>query len=317
RRADRAAAGAHRQRHLPARHLLRDRPLPLRRCARHHLRVVRGHLLLVPEGHREADEPEAGQDPLLAQLHLHQRRVHADVLAGHGRPVPASVRPVHLCARSRHPEPQRPHFLVGLGTRHRAATVHLELLRQPAPPQGRGESVAGDHARMGRPLAAAARKLRDAAGRLPRPVRVQRAGPEQRLPPAVRPGGLNVSAHPADAAIPHTVEPHPVTGTPNGNFGIALSFVCLVVKYFEYTHKFHDGHFPSTNNFYAVYFTMTGLHGLHVIGGIVVNTFLLTAGTWLWKVDREHFTNRVENAGLYWHFVDLVWIFLFPSLYLL
>ena len=209
-----------------------------------------------------------------------------------------------------------------------------------------------------------------------------------------------MAAHPADALIPHTVEPHPVTGIPNGKFGIwlflasevmlfgalfssyvlirtqaphwppepagalsseilnvplatlntavlitssitmvlawascklgrldrfrlwmgstiALSFVFLVIKYFEYTHKFHDGHFPSTNNFYAIYFTLTGLHGLHVIGGIIVNTFLLTKGTRLWKVDREHFTNRVENAGLYWHFVDLVWIFLFPSLYLL
>ena len=98
---------------------------------------------------------------------------------------------------------------------------------------------------------------------------------------------------------------------------IALAFVFLVIKYFEYTDKFHHGHFPSTNNFYAVYFTLTGLHGLHVIGGIIVNTFLATAGTRLWSIDREHFTNRVENAGLYWHFVDLVWIFLFPSLYLL
>jgi len=98
---------------------------------------------------------------------------------------------------------------------------------------------------------------------------------------------------------------------------IALAFVFLVIKYFEYTDKFHHGHFPSYNNFYAVYFTLTGLHGLHVIGGIVVNTFLVTAGTRMWKTDPEHFTNRVENAGLYWHFVDLVWIFLFPSLYLL
>src|SRR5438309_1763986 len=47
---------------------------------------------------------------------------------------------------------------------------------------------------------------------------------------------------------------------------VALAFVFLVIKYFEYTHKFHDGHFPSTNNFYAIYFTLTGLHGLHVIG---------------------------------------------------
>jgi heme/copper-type cytochrome/quinol oxidase subunit 3 len=98
---------------------------------------------------------------------------------------------------------------------------------------------------------------------------------------------------------------------------IALAGVFLVVKYFEYSHKFEQGHFPSHDNFYAIYFMITGLHGLHIVGGIIVNTYLLTAGSKLWKTDPEHFTNRVENAGLYWHFVDLVWIFLFPSLYLL
>ena len=98
---------------------------------------------------------------------------------------------------------------------------------------------------------------------------------------------------------------------------IALSFVFLIVKYFEYSHKFHLGHYPSHDNFYGIYFTMTGLHGLHVIGGIIVNTYLLTWGSKLWNTNQEWFTNRVENAGLYWHFVDLVWIFLFPSLYLL
>ena len=98
---------------------------------------------------------------------------------------------------------------------------------------------------------------------------------------------------------------------------VLLAFVFLVVKYFEYEHKFALGHTPSHDNFYAIYFTMTGLHGLHIVGGIIVNSYLLTAGSKLWKTDPEHFTNRVENAGLYWHFVDLVWIFLFPSLYLL
>jgi cytochrome c oxidase subunit III len=98
---------------------------------------------------------------------------------------------------------------------------------------------------------------------------------------------------------------------------ILLALVFLVVKYFEYADKFRLGHFPSFDNFFAIYFVLTGLHGLHIIGGIVVNTYLLTIGSRLWKTDPEHFTNRVENAGLYWHFVDLVWIFLFPSLYLL
>jgi len=101
--------------------------------------------------------------------------------------------------------------------------------------------------------------------------------------------------------------------------GITLlcSVIFLVIKYFEYTAKFDAGHYPSTHNFYAVYFTMTGLHGLHIIGGIIVNAYLWIPGTKMWDSDPERFTNRVEVAGLYWHFVDLVWIFLFPSIYLL
>src|SRR2546430_14536340 len=78
---------------------------------------------------------------------------------------------------------------------------------------------------------------------------------------------------------------------------IALSFVFLVVKYFEYTHKFHDGHFPSTNNFYAIYFTMTGLHGLHVIGGILVNTLLPPPRARLLKGGRAHLTHPGGDAG--------------------
>jgi len=101
--------------------------------------------------------------------------------------------------------------------------------------------------------------------------------------------------------------------------GITLlcSVIFLVIKYFEYTAKFDAGHYPSTHNFYAVYFTMTGLHGLHIIGGIIVNAYLWIPGTKMWNTDPDRFTNRVEVAGLYWHFVDLVWIFLFPSIYLL
>jgi cytochrome c oxidase subunit 3 len=259
-------------------------------------------------------------------------------------------------------------------------------------------------------------------------------------------------------AIPHTVEPHPVTGLPNGKFGIwlflasevmlfgalfstyillrvgakwwphgadmlnvplatintlvlitssvtmvmawaslkmknlggfkkylgatiALAFVFLVIKYFEYNAKFThtevwlkdgrsvSGHVherdddkivlapdavqhtayaaqvaaaggkpvawgekmeiemsdvvrvssfgPAHSTFTAIYFTLTGLHGLHIVGGILVNLFLLLFGVKMWKTEPERFTNRIENAGLYWHFVDLVWIFLFPVLYLL
>mgnify|MGYP001158164897 FL=1 len=98
---------------------------------------------------------------------------------------------------------------------------------------------------------------------------------------------------------------------------ILCSIIFLVIKYFEYSAKFEAGHYPSTHNFYAVYFTMTGLHGLHIIGGIIVNAYLWIPGIKMWKTEPERFTNRIEVAGLYWHFVDLVWIFLFPSIYLL
>jgi heme/copper-type cytochrome/quinol oxidase subunit 3 len=53
------------------------------------------------------------------------------------------------------------------------------------------------------------------------------------------------------------------------------------------------------------------------VGGIVVNLYLLFPGSAMWKTDPEGFANRIECAGLYWHFVDLVWIFLFPVLYLI
>jgi cytochrome c oxidase subunit 3 len=96
---------------------------------------------------------------------------------------------------------------------------------------------------------------------------------------------------------------------------LALGF--LVVKGFEYGAKLEHHLYPSTNTFLAIYFTLTGLHGLHVIGGMIVNGYLWGPGTKMWKTDPERFTNRIEVAGLYWHFVDLVWIFLFPTLYLL
>jgi cytochrome c oxidase subunit III len=91
----------------------------------------------------------------------------------------------------------------------------------------------------------------------------------------------------------------------------------LIVKTIEYREKFDHGLFPSTNNFLGLYFTMTGLHAIHVIGGMIVNAYFLGPGTKMWKTDPERFTNRIEVAGIYWHFVDLVWIFLFPVFYLL
>jgi cytochrome c oxidase subunit 3 len=78
-----------------------------------------------------------------------------------------------------------------------------------------------------------------------------------------------------------------------------------------------DNYGPWHNTYTAIYFTLTGLHALHVIGGAIVITYLWLFGGAMWKTDPERFTNRVEISGLFWHFVDLVWIFLFPVLYLL
>lgn len=98
---------------------------------------------------------------------------------------------------------------------------------------------------------------------------------------------------------------------------VLLGVVFLIIKYVEYSHKLDHHLYPATNTFLAIYFTLTGLHALHVAGGMAVNGyFWLTAGRY-WRDDPALLTNRVENTGLFWHFVDLVWIFLFPVLYLL
>jgi cytochrome c oxidase subunit 3 len=97
-----------------------------------------------------------------------------------------------------------------------------------------------------------------------------------------------------------------------------LSLAFLAIKLiFEYAHKYQHGHTPDSSTFYAIYYCMTGLHGLHIIGGVLVMAYLALPGFGLWKKNPEQFTNRIECTGLYWHFVDLVWIFLFPTFYLL
>ena len=151
---------------------------------------------------------------------------------------------------------------------------------------------------------------------------------------------------------------------------VVLGGVFMVIKYMEYSQKFHHELFPSTNTFLAIYFTMTGLHALHVLGGMIINSYFIgripsvivyilgmvllylvllvplrASDVWLakvsiyllplaivigtlflwrynnsgrmWSSDPQWFTNRVEHVGLFWHFVDLVWIFLFPVFYLL
>lgn len=74
---------------------------------------------------------------------------------------------------------------------------------------------------------------------------------------------------------------------------------------------------PRWNTYYAIYFTITGLHGLHVIGGALVLGYYLFFGRKMYDSNPEWLCNRVEVGGLFWHFVDLVWIFLFPILYLM
>lgn len=81
--------------------------------------------------------------------------------------------------------------------------------------------------------------------------------------------------------------------------------------------QFFSNFTPKLNSYYAIYFTLTGLHGLHVIAGALVLAYFLFCNGKMLTNDPERLANRVEVGGLFWHFVDLVWIFLFPLLYLL
>jgi len=108
---------------------------------------------------------------------------------------------------------------------------------------------------------------------------------------------------------------------------VILGGVFLGVKSIEYSHKFHENHVPGPSfqwdgadgnhvqMFFNLYFLMTGLHALHMIIGMVIILFMIVwAWRGAWTPDNHNF---VEGMGLYWHFVDIVWIFLFPLLYLL
>jgi cytochrome c oxidase subunit 3 len=95
---------------------------------------------------------------------------------------------------------------------------------------------------------------------------------------------------------------------------ILLAGVFLGIKYVEYTEKFSHGLSPGTDIFFSLYFMLTGLHGIHVLAGMgVLGGVLYLAGKG--KFSESYYT-PVEISGLYWHFVDLVWIYLFPLLYL-
>ena len=96
-------------------------------------------------------------------------------------------------------------------------------------------------------------------------------------------------------------------------FTVLLGLVFLVIKAFEWGGEIGAGFTPMAGGFWSFYYTMTGLHALHVLGGAVVNFILFLSALLGLLRGSEH---RVELAGLYWHFVDIVWIFLFPLLYL-
>lgn len=106
---------------------------------------------------------------------------------------------------------------------------------------------------------------------------------------------------------------------------IGLAGVFLVIKFFEWREKYHHGIFPTMPEllnktpgekmFFGLYFTMTGLHGIHVIVGMVILSFMVYYVATN-KLNKDNFVT-LENAGLYWHLVDLIWIFLFPLFYLL
>ena len=104
---------------------------------------------------------------------------------------------------------------------------------------------------------------------------------------------------------------------------MALGTTFLVVKAFEYADKYHHGLVPGASFdgsgqmkiFFSFYFVMTGMHALHMIIGMGIMIWLIPKirrGTYT----RDYFS-PIENFGLYWHFVDIVWIFLFPLLYLI
>jgi heme/copper-type cytochrome/quinol oxidase subunit 3 len=98
---------------------------------------------------------------------------------------------------------------------------------------------------------------------------------------------------------------------------IVLGIVFLGVKGTEYADKLSHDLLPSTNVFLGLYYTMTGLHALHIAAGLVVNAYLIGPGARMWQAQPARFANRVELAALYWHFVDLVWICIFVVFYLL
>ena len=99
---------------------------------------------------------------------------------------------------------------------------------------------------------------------------------------------------------------------------MVITIICGLIfgvnKYFEYGAKFSHHIYPNTSIFFALYYLMTGLHMLHVFVGLVILTVIAVLAQ-KGKFTKEYYT-PVEVGGLYWHLVDLIWIYLFPLLYL-
>jgi heme/copper-type cytochrome/quinol oxidase subunit 3 len=91
----------------------------------------------------------------------------------------------------------------------------------------------------------------------------------------------------------------------------ALAVVFLVIKSIEYQHELARGLLPSVGTFWAIYFVLTGLHVLHVVGGLAANAWALAG-----RAGDAMTVNRIRLLSLYWTFVDLVWIAIFVLLYL-
>ncbi len=106
---------------------------------------------------------------------------------------------------------------------------------------------------------------------------------------------------------------------------IFLALFFLVNKYFEWSAKFSHGIYPGSEEllskssgeilFFGLYYVMTGLHGIHVLVGIFLIA-VMTRMTRTGRITRDNYV-RLENTGLYWHLVDIIWIFLFPLFYLI
>jgi len=106
---------------------------------------------------------------------------------------------------------------------------------------------------------------------------------------------------------------------------ILLALFFMVNKYFEWSAKFHHGIYPGSDTllnessgqilFFGLYYMMTGLHGLHVIIGVVMIAVMMRF-TSKGIISYDNYV-KLENTGLYWHLVDIIWIFLFPLFYLI